>query len=90
MKDSFGCLGFGAVLFAVFFALRLTGAIDWSWIWITAPLWIPLGVDVIASAVYLLWRLHRMKDDDGESISLSQRLRQMQEKSKEEEGRKEV
>ena len=24
--------------------LRVAGAIDWSWLWITSPLWLPLSV----------------------------------------------
>ena len=27
---------------ALFFMLKLANIIDWSWIWIFAPLWIPL------------------------------------------------
>ncbi|WP_280350418.1 hypothetical protein [Nocardia abscessus] len=32
------------VLFFVFLTLKLTGVIDWSWWWVTAPLWIPIVV----------------------------------------------
>jgi hypothetical protein len=35
-------LGLGTVLFLVFLILKLTNNIDWSWWWVTAPLWIPL------------------------------------------------
>lgn len=37
-------IGFGTVLFIVFLVLKLTGVIDWSWWWVTAPLWIPAAV----------------------------------------------
>jgi hypothetical protein len=30
------------LLFVVFLVLKLVGAIDWSWWWVTAPLWISL------------------------------------------------
>ena len=30
------------VLFVIFLTLKLTGVIDWSWWWITSPLWIPV------------------------------------------------
>ena len=33
-------------LFMLFLILKLTNTIDWSWWWITAPLWIPLCVVV--------------------------------------------
>lgn len=36
-------LGIGMVLFIVFLVLKLTGTIDWSWWWVTSPLWIPLA-----------------------------------------------
>lgn len=42
--------GFGGSLFLVFLVLKLTDVIDWSWWWVTAPLWIPLGI-VAAIAV---------------------------------------
>ena len=34
-------------LFLLFLGLKLTGYIAWSWIWVTAPLWIPLSVTVV-------------------------------------------
>jgi len=33
---------FTSLLFLLFLGLKLTGYITWSWIWIAAPLWIPL------------------------------------------------
>ncbi len=32
-------MGVGGVLFIVFLVLKLTHVIDWSWWWVTAPLW---------------------------------------------------
>lgn len=29
---------------ALFFMLKLTNIIDWNWVWIFAPLWIPLVI----------------------------------------------
>jgi hypothetical protein len=29
-------------VFLAFLVLKLTGTIDWSWWWITSPLWIPV------------------------------------------------
>lgn len=40
-------IGFGTLLFLVFLVLKLTGYIDWSWWWVTAPLWIPLSILII-------------------------------------------
>lgn len=32
------------LLFFVFLVLKLCKVITWSWWWVTAPLWIPLGI----------------------------------------------
>jgi hypothetical protein len=41
------------VLFLIFLTLKLTGNIDWSWWWVTSPLWIPVLL-VVAILVILL------------------------------------
>ena len=33
--------GVGGLLGVLFVALKLTGYIDWSWLWVLAPFWIP-------------------------------------------------
>lgn len=40
-------IGFGGILFVVFLILKLTGYIDWSWWWVTAPLWIPFAIAIV-------------------------------------------
>ena len=47
-------LGFGTVLFLVFLVLKLTGHIDWSWWWVTAPLWIPVLL-VLVFVTIVVW-----------------------------------
>jgi len=44
-------IGIGMVLFIVFLVLKLTGTIDWSWWWVTSPLWIPFAVAVVILGV---------------------------------------
>ena len=39
-----GGLGIGMILFIVFLVLKLTNVIDWSWWWVTSPLWIPFAL----------------------------------------------
>ena len=46
-------IGFSGILFIVFLILKLTGYIDWSWWWVTAPLWIPFAIAMI----YLVFSL---------------------------------
>ena len=43
-KSSSSGIGLTGVLFIVFLVLKLTGNIDWSWWWVTSPLWIPIGL----------------------------------------------
>lgn len=40
------------VIFIVFMILKLVGVINWSWWWVLAPLWIPIGI-VIAVLVVI-------------------------------------
>ena len=44
-------LGLGTVLLIVFLILKLTGTIDWSWWWVTSPLWIPLALGVVVMGI---------------------------------------
>ena len=32
------------ILFVVCVTLKLTGNIDWSWWWVTSPLWLPIAI----------------------------------------------
>ena len=47
-------LGTCRILLIVFTILKLTDNIDWSWWWVTSPLWIPL---VIVTLMTLLFEL---------------------------------
>ena len=40
-------IGFSGLLTVLFVALKLTGYIDWSWWWVTAPLWIGIVVVIL-------------------------------------------
>ena len=42
--------GFLGFLTLIFITLKLCHVIDWSWIWVLAPLWIPLSI-VLAIAI---------------------------------------
>ena len=35
------------ILFIVFLVLKLTNVINWSWWWVTAPLWIPVSIVLV-------------------------------------------
>lgn len=36
-----------SILGIVFIVLKLTGVINWSWWWVTAPFWIPTALVII-------------------------------------------
>lgn len=49
-------LTFGSVLFFIFLVLKLCGVIEWSWWWVTAPLWIGFGLTLVLMVVLaLVW-----------------------------------
>lgn len=54
-SNSSNGLGLGTVLFLIFMVLKLTNYIDWSWWWVTAPLWIPIAIIAIVGLVAILY-----------------------------------
>jgi hypothetical protein len=48
-------IGLGGAVFLVFLVLKLTGHIDWSWWWVTAPLWGLFGLAFAAMASMLVF-----------------------------------
>ena len=49
-------VSFLSILFLVFLVLKLTNVIDWSWWWVTAPLWIPTIFVVILITIICIAR----------------------------------
>lgn len=49
-------VGVGVLLFVVFLVLKLMDVIDWSWLWVTSPLWISalIGAGVLAVWVFFV------------------------------------
>lgn len=52
-NDSSTGIGLFTVVFIVFLILKLTNTIDWSWWWVTAPLWIPFLFWIIIVVIIL-------------------------------------
>jgi hypothetical protein len=54
--NTYGDIGIALAitLFVIFSMLKLTGYIGWSWCWVVAPLWMPLGFILILAAVFFL------------------------------------
>ena len=57
-----GSGGTSTLLFLLFLALKLTGHIDWSWWWVTCPLWVVpavvgafgIGALVVLAVIFLV------------------------------------
>ncbi len=50
-------VGLCPMLTVLFVGLRLTDHIDWSWIWVLSPMWIPLA---LGFGLIVLWFLFAM------------------------------
>ena len=48
-------ISFTTILFLVFLVLKLTNTIDWSWWWVTSPLWIGVVIWVILSLILIIY-----------------------------------
>ena len=46
-KSAGGGMGICSVLTIVFIVLKLTGVIDWKWVWVLAPTLIPMALIVV-------------------------------------------
>lgn len=53
-KTSRGGIGFCGLLVIVFITLKLCKVIAWSWIWVLAPIWIPVVLALICFVALLL------------------------------------
>lgn len=53
-----GGISFFGLLTIVFIVLKLCGVIQWSWVWVVAPIWIPtalfLGISLIIGIIILI------------------------------------
>jgi len=52
-KNSNSGLNLPGALFIIFLILKLTGNIDWSWWWVTSPLWMPVCLFFVAVFVLI-------------------------------------
>jgi hypothetical protein len=61
-NSSSGGIGFLGMLAIVFIVLKLCKVIDWSWWWITCPLWGPLALVITGGLIYLPFWLYKKRD----------------------------
>ena len=43
------------VIGIVFIILKLTGVINWSWVWVLAPFWIPISLLILRLGIVSLF-----------------------------------
>ena len=48
-----GGIGVSTVLTLIFIVLKLVGVIDWKWVWVLAPTWIVLALNIIILLFYI-------------------------------------
>lgn len=49
-----GGISLSGLTFIVFLVLKLCGVIDWSWWWVTAPLWGPSALLIAGLFIYIM------------------------------------
>lgn len=64
MRINTGCVVSPTTLFIVFLILKLTNTIDWSWWWVTSPLWavaiayiFVIFLIFMCSTIKIIWKL---------------------------------
>ncbi len=59
-NNSNGGIGLAGGTFLVFLTLKLCGVINWSWWWVTAPLWgsfaLVLVIAIIVGLIYVCFK----------------------------------
>lgn len=45
---------FSTLLTVAFIVLKLCHVIEWSWLWVLAPLWIPLAITIVILLIVCL------------------------------------
>jgi hypothetical protein len=55
--SSVGGISFGSLLTLVFIVLKLTGVINWSWVWVLSPLWISaILILILVIVLHIIYR----------------------------------
>lgn len=47
-------IGFCGLLAIVFITLKLIGIINWSWLWVLSPIWIPFAIWLAVIVILLI------------------------------------
>lgn len=63
-KDAGGGVGFCGLLGLAFIILKLTNVIEWSWVWVLAPLWIPAAIVGVIMVIILIVMIAKVVGDE--------------------------
>lgn len=47
-------LSFTNLLTVIFITLKLLGVITWSWVWVLAPIWMPIVIVLVISIILVI------------------------------------
>ena len=61
-NSGYGGMGLVGWLTLLFVGLKLTGFIDWAWLWVLSPLWISFGAGLFILAVIAVMVFVKEKD----------------------------
>ncbi len=57
MENNPSGLSLSLIVFVVFLTLKLSNVIDWSWWWVTSPLWLPFAVVLVVIGIVSIFTL---------------------------------
>ena len=75
-------IGLSTILFCIFLTLKLCNVIDWSWWWVTAPLWISFILAFLLG-VCREYRKQTERENIRANSGLMRRLKEAQRKREE-------
>ncbi len=58
-----GGIGFTGLLTILFIALKLTGVINWSWLWVLSPIWITTLIAVVFLLVIIAMEIRKARKE---------------------------
>ena len=50
-------MNLGLLIFTVFLVLKLTHTVNWSWLWVTSPLWLPMAFIICFFVLMVLFAI---------------------------------
>ena len=54
-SNSSGGIGACGILTVVFITLKLANVINWSWVWVLSPIWIPFLIAIFIACICCIW-----------------------------------